>query len=252
MNRTNVRRAALAVLSLTAGAAAARAEVNDCTAITTLPATISASGVYCLKGNLSFGGAGTAITVTAGSGAVLDLNGHVLTGNTAATAIEVQGGRILTVRNGTIRSFGRAALIGSSSYNTTLEDLHIAVTGEQSAVEAEAWGTVVQRNWIERGNPAVRTAGSSSRVSDNDIVNAMSGIDMVGSNGFVEDNRVKSLSNGAGYGIRSDGSRSFLSRNSVISFATCFDMSATTRYRENVTAGCTYTYSGGSSAGSNY
>jgi hypothetical protein len=29
-------------------------------------------------------------------------------------------------------------------------------------------------------------------------------------------------------------------------------MSATTRYRENVTVSCTFAYSGGSSAGSNY
>jgi hypothetical protein len=251
MNRFRVRLAVLAVLFLS-GPVAARAEVADCTAITTVPATISASGVYCLKGNLSFAGPGSAITVTGGSGVVLDLNGHVLTGTTGTTAIEVQGGRILTVRNGTIRSFSRAALLEPSSFNATFEDLHIAVLGDQSAIEAEAWGTVVQRNWIERGNPAVRTIGGSSRVSDNDIVNAMSGIDMVGSNGFVEDNRVKSLSNGAGYGIRSDGSRSFLSRNSVSSFSTCFDMSATTRYRENVTVSCTFAYSGGSSAGSNY
>jgi hypothetical protein len=251
MNRSTLRRAAVTILFVAAGAAA-RAEVTDCTAITALPATISASGVYCLKGNLTFSGPGTAITVIGGNGSVLDLNGHVLTGTADATAIDVQGGRILTVRNGTIRSFGRAALLGPNSFNASLEELHIAVTGDQSAIEGQAWGTVVQRNWIERGNPAVRTAGGSSRVSDNDIVNAASGIDMTGSNVFVEDNRVKSLSSGAGYGIRASGSRAFLSRNSVTSFSTCFDMSATTRYRENVTSGCAFTYSGGSSAGSNY
>jgi hypothetical protein len=251
MNRSTLRRAALAALFFAAGAAA-RAEVTDCTAITALPATIATSGVYCLRGNLTFSGSGAAITVTAGSGTVLDLNGHVLTGTAGTTAIEVQGGRILTVRNGTIRAFSRAAVVESASFNTRLEDLHIAVQGDQPAIESQAWGDVIQRNWIERGNPVIRSAGGSSRVSDNDIVNASSGIDMPGSNGFVEDNRVKSLSSGAGYGIRASGSRAFLSRNNVILFSTCFDMSATTRYRENVTSGCTFTYSGGSSAGSNY
>ena len=43
-----------------------------------------------------------------------------------------------------------------------------------------------------------------------------------------------------------------MSRNNVIGFATCFDMSAATRYRENVTGSCTTTYTGGVSAGSNY
>ena len=41
-------------------AGAVRAEINNCTEITSLPYFINTPGIYCLKGSLSFAGAGSA------------------------------------------------------------------------------------------------------------------------------------------------------------------------------------------------
>ncbi|MET0556745.1 MAG: hypothetical protein ABW221_27140 [Vicinamibacteria bacterium] len=251
MNRSALR---LALPVLLLSGAAARAEVNDCTPITSIPTTISTPGVYCLTGDLHLGGGpGTAVTVEGVDGAVIDLNGHTLYGDGNGTALLVRTSKRVTVRNGSLVSFLRAAQLQSTSYNTRLEDLFIAVVGTQPAIESFAWGDVIQRNWIERGNPGIRAYGGASRVSDNDLVSMTSGIDMDGgSNVTVEDNRVSRGSAGAGsYGIRTSG-RSMVSRNNVSAFSICFDLSTTTRYRENVTNACTNTYTGGVTAGNNY
>jgi hypothetical protein len=249
MNRSALR-LALPVLVLS-GAVAARAEVNDCTPITALPTTIGSPGVYCLTGNLTMGTTSVAVHILGPKDVVLDLNGHSITGS-GGTAVLVEDASRVTVRNGSLVNFGRAVYVTSNSFNATVEDLRVFATGSQPTIESQGWGDIIQRNWIERGNPVIRTAGGASRVSDNDIFNAASGIDMTGSPAFVEDNRVTRTGAASGYGIRTSGSRVVLSRNNVTGFATCFDMSATTRYRENVTISCTTTYTGGVSAGSNY
>jgi hypothetical protein len=250
MNRPALR-LALPVL-LISSAVAARAEVNDCTTITALPATIGSPGVYCLTGNLTLGSPGVGIHVLSAKDVVLDFNGHSITGPGSGTAVLVEDASRVTVRNGSLVNFGRAVYVTSNSFNATVEDLRVFATGSQPTIESQGWGDIIQRNWIERGNPVIRTAGGASRVTDNDIFNATSGIDMTGGPASVEDNRVTRTGSASGYGIRTTGSRTVLSRNNVSGFATCFDMSAATRYRENVTISCTTTYTGGVSAGSNY
>ena len=253
MNRSILCRAALPVLVLSASATDARAEVTDCTAITSVPTTITAPGIYCLTSNLSLLSTGVAIHIYGPKDVVLDLNGHSLTGPANGTAVLVEAASRVTVRGGSIVAFNRAVYVTPDSFNTRLEDLHVVVMGSLPALESMAWGDAIQRNWIERGNPAIRTSGGASRVSDNDILNATSGIDMAGTAAaFVEDNRVTRTGSASGFGIRTNSSRTVVSRNNVIGFATCFDMSAATRYRENVTSSCTTTYTGGVSAGSNY
>jgi hypothetical protein len=256
MNQSTPRAFALTAVALPvlllSSTVAARAEVNDCTAINAVPATIAAPGVYCFTGNHVLASAGVAIHILGVKDVVLDLNGHSVTGPATGTAVLVEDASRVTVRNGSIVSFGRAVYVTSNSFNTTVEDLRVFATGSQPTVESQGWGDIIQRNWIERGNPVIRTSGGASRVSDNDIFNATSGIDMTGSPAFVEDNRVTRTGAPSGYGVRTTGSRTVLSRNNVGGFATCFDMSAATRYRENVTISCTTTYTGGVSAGSNY
>jgi len=249
MNRSTLR-LTLPVLVL-CGAVVARAEVNDCTPITSVPTTISSPGVYCLTGNLTMPTSSVTVHVLSAKDVVLDFNGHSITGS-GGTAVLVEDASRVTVRNGSLVNFGRAVYVASNSFNTTVEDLRVFATGSQPTVESQGWGDIIQRNWIERGNPVIRTAGGASRVSDNDIFNATSGIDIVGSSTLVGDNLVTRTGAAAGYGIRTAGTRTILSRNNVSGFATCFDMSTTTRYRENVTISCTTTYTGGASAGSNY
>lgn len=251
MNRSTVR-TALAI-SLLSGAVAAHAEVNDCSPIASVPTTITVAGVYCLTDDVTLGGSGTALTVDGPQGVVIDLNGHSLSASSAGTALLVRNAKRVTLRNGSIVGFDRAALLMANSYNTVLEDLQIFATGSLPTIESFAWGDVIRRNWIERGAPVIRASGGGGHVADNDLLSATTGIDVSGANVTVEDNRISRAAVSAGtYGIRTSTGRTVLARNVVSAFATGFDMGANTRYRENVTNGCTTTYTGGVSAGSNY
>lgn len=253
MNRSMVRRAALAVLFLAAGGAAARAEVTDCTAIPAVPTTITTPGIYCLAGDVGTGGVGTAITVDGPDGVVIDLNGHTVNGGGGGTGLVVRNAKRVTLRNGSLVGFSRAAQTTTTSYSTRLEDLHIVSMGDALAIDSGGWGDVIQRNWIERGNPVIRSYGNGARIADNDIVIATGGIDVNGGTVTVEDNRVSRSAVAAGtFGIRTASGRAFVSRNNVAAFSICFDLGSNTRYRENVTVGCTNTYTGGVSAGNNY
>ncbi len=85
-------------------------EVTNCTAITSLPATISASGVYCMMQNLGTNiTSGAAITITANN-VTFNMNGFRLGGSTAGSTTQATGilafeRRNITIRNGTIRGF---------------------------------------------------------------------------------------------------------------------------------------------------
>ncbi len=87
-----------------------QAHTDDCVEITSVPTSITSSGVYCFKRNIGTNiSAGVAIDVQVNN-VVIDLNGFVLGGlsagpGTNATAIRSSGRRNLTVRNGTIRGF---------------------------------------------------------------------------------------------------------------------------------------------------
>jgi hypothetical protein len=254
MNRSTFHRLALAAVVLSACAGAARAEITGCTPITSLPTTIAARGTYCLTSSLTFAGPGTAITVDGPTGVVLDLNGHVLEGAAGTYGVRVQNATAVTLRNGTIVGFDRAVLVNSTATSTRVEDLHIEGNASFPAIDSQGIRDVIQRNWITRGNPAIRTYGYDARVQDNDVVLGSIGIDVNSINGIVEDNRLTRYAVGAGtIGIRMNGTQRLVAaRNTIMGFATCLQMNDATRYRENVTNGCTTTYSGGVSAGSNY
>jgi hypothetical protein len=250
MNRT-LCRAALPVLFLSS-AVAARAEVNDCTPILSVPTTITLPGVYCLTSDLNAGSA-TAILVDGPLGVVIDLNGHTLQGEANGTGLLVRNARRVTLRNGSVVGFSRAVQTTATAYNTRVEDLTIMAQGDAITIDSGGWGDVIQRNWIERGNPVIRSYGHGVHIADNNIVLASSGIDLNGGTATVEDNRVSRSALLAGtFGIRSASGRAFVSRNNVAAFSICFDLGTNTRYRENVTVGCTNTYTGGVSAGNNY
>lgn len=253
MNPIVVRTAlAAAVLSACAGYAAA--ETTNCTAITAIPTTITSPGIYCLTGDLNLGGTGTAITVDGPEGVVIDLNGYTIYGGSGGTGLLVRNARRVTLRNGSLVSIARAVQIEDQGKWARLEDLKIIAVGYHPTIESAGWGTVIERNWIERGKPAIRTSGPATRISDNDIMFATEGVDVDGYAATVEDNRVGKHSAGsaASFGIRTSSGHAIVSRNTVSAFGICFDLGASTRYRENVTNMCTTTYTGGVSAGSNF
>jgi hypothetical protein len=252
MNRSTLCRAALPAIVLSG--AVAHAEVNDCTAITTIPTTITAPGIYCLTGDLNLGGTGTAFTVDGPEGVVIDLNGYTVYGGGSGTGLLVRNAKRVTLRNGSLINIARAAQIQNTGQWTKLEDLHIVATGYYITIESYGYADVIQNNWIERGKPVIRTYGNATRITNNDIMFATDGsIDIGGYAATVEDNRVSRSAASAGtFGIRTASGHAILSRNNVSGFSICFDMGSNTRYRENVTNQCTNTYAGGVSAGSNY
>jgi hypothetical protein len=253
MNRSRFRALALTAVALAAGAHHASAETTNCTAITAVPTTITAPGIYCLTGDVSLPGTGTAFTVDGPEGVVIDLNGYTVYGGGSGTGLLVQNAKRVTMRNGSLSNIARAAQIQSSGAWTQLEDLKIIVTGYYPTIESHGHGTVIQRNWIERGKPAIRTHGAAARISNNDVLFAAEAIDVEGYAATVEDNRVgRSVASAGSYGIRTSSDHAIVSRNTVSAFSICFDLGSNTRYRENVTNMCTNTYTGGVSAGNNY
>jgi parallel beta-helix repeat protein len=86
----------------------AAADTVACTQLGTLPATISAPGVYCLNANFSQDFTTAAVTIAA-SNVVLDCNDHVVTqaGTSAVSGVFVHNRSLVTVRNCGLNGFGR-------------------------------------------------------------------------------------------------------------------------------------------------
>jgi parallel beta-helix repeat protein len=106
-------------LALGLAGAPARAETSVCTAVASLPATLSVPGHYCLDADLSASGASTtAITVTA-SHVVLDCNDHRLSAATAGNSgdgVWLDATAVGTVvRNCRIEGFGYGIASGYSA-----------------------------------------------------------------------------------------------------------------------------------------
>ena len=85
--------------------APARAETINCTAITTLPYTITTAGVYCFTGTLQTAMiSGNAITINANN-VIIDMNSFTLSGlsagsSTTATGFYALHRRYITIKNG--------------------------------------------------------------------------------------------------------------------------------------------------------
>ena len=115
----NFRRCLLFLLPLALGlllaATPGLAETINCTAITSVPFTISAPGIYCLTQNLNQTDPETPAIQINVSNVVLDLNGWTLRGDSglgvvASLSLDV---RHVTVKNGTIRGFLTAVTLGN-------------------------------------------------------------------------------------------------------------------------------------------
>jgi hypothetical protein len=238
-------------------AAPAAAETVNCTPVTSVPVTITTSGLHCLTENLTFQGqSGAAITVQA-SGVVLDLNGHTLQGpaNGQAIGVHLSGAGNAIVRNGHVSGFYIGVFSANTALFTTVEDLRIDVLGNAAGIDSRAQGDIIRRNVVRLGSPGIRAMGLEPRILDNDVLLASGhGIDVSGNTSFVEGNRVTRSGSAAGMaGIRVGSNlASVVVRNRVFSFPTCYQMSSYAKYRENLATGCTTTYSGGFNAGDNY
>jgi len=240
----------LFVLALVLGASATQAEAVNCTPITTLPVVITVQGVYCLKGNLATGMAsGNAIDIQTNN-VVLDLKGFKLDGLSAGLGTNTFGiyaldRQNITIRNGTIRGSGKgsscttpASRRGTSSKISAL--IRTPKLEFTSAVPATSFATT--RSWRqgEKFGPdtpiyGIHISGSGARVLNNDVIDTHS-------SGTL-----------ARYGIFLTGTTGGLvvsNRISVADHGILF--SGTGKYRDNLTFGVVFPFSGGTDAGGNF
>src|SRR5206468_2104107 len=113
------------LLLLSAGPAMAQ---MTCTAVAAVPATISASGYYCVTKPLSSAApavTGAAITINADN-VVLDFNGFTLQSLATATTITVNGvaavnRKNVTIKNGAICGFYRGVFVSGSGSSALVD-----------------------------------------------------------------------------------------------------------------------------------
>lgn len=234
-----------------------RAETVNCTAITSLPTTISAAGVYCLKKDLtapsplSF----SAITISSDN-VVLDLNGFTLTGTGPQVSHDVGISctqcRNVTVKNGTIAGFNAGIELGqllpSRCRNNVIEDIR-AVRQTRVGILAAGASILVRNNLVLQTHGDTTSAeyhgiavqGVGIRVLNNDVsaVRHPNGtgaaIDIVTggeftrpANNFAVNNRISNADLGIRF-FESEG-----------------------KYRDNITLDVTTPYIGGTDIGDNF
>lgn len=217
----------LLALMLPAQAFAAESQDSCKGFITALPTTISTSGTWCVKGNLSTSMAsGNAITVTAND-VTIDCNGAVLdntivgsgTKRVAIRASTVSG---VTVRHCGIRGFQFGIYISGTGGSHMVEDNHV-LGNTYVGIWVTGDGSVVRRNEVlDIGGSTVTAraygiyAANSVDILDNTVsgVYAASG-DTFGirtdSNlsGSIEGNRIRGVvksATGIARGIHNQGS----------------------------------------------
>ena len=172
MKTTHLVYAILAV-ALLAFAAPAKAETTICTEITSIPTTISSSGVYCLKQdfnslNLS---SQVAITITADN-VTVDLNGFTLDTSASGTSDQSTGiyaadQNNVNVRNGTVIGFYTGDLLNAGSGHIVEDILAYGIL--KTGLNIKGTGITI------RNNRVVNTGGSTHGTSSHGIASKSEG-----------------------------------------------------------------------------
>lgn len=215
---------AIAVFMLAGATAVSQAETTLCTNITSLPATISAPGSYCLKQDLATSmTSGFAITIDANS-VVLDLNGFRLAGASAGpstTAIGIATFRDnVTVRNGSVRGFSTNIQFAGS--NNVIENMKID-TARSFGIRALGIGHIVRNNDVTRTTGTAIQVGLGPVVVDSNTISQVNGTVAIGihmmnaHNSVVQNNTITQLDGSTSErGIKSDTSNTVVVRNNMI------------------------------------
>ena len=176
--RPHAGRAALASALILLAESVAAAPPSCSSTIDRLPATITASGAYCLAADLAYAGEGAAITIAAAA-VTLDLNGFTLAGQAGpgrpTIGVESFGVDGVTVRNGVVTGFRQGVLlkggIGHRVEEVRAEGnwfLGIYVYGASSTIQAcevlTTGGSTVPNDTIPIG---IRGAGDDVVIADN-------------------------------------------------------------------------------------
>src|SRR5258708_1914612 len=245
----------LVLLAWIPGAAPVLAETVNCTAITVVPAVITAPLLYCVTSSRT-----PAITADTGAieiqtnDVVLDLNGFKLDGlagpGTLAFGIHASERQNLTIKNGTIRGFRQAIVLdefaSGASKGHLVEDIR-AERNYEVGIQVKGSGNVV------RNNQVVATGGTTIFGADADAV----GLRLEGSGSRVINNDVTDTvarGTGTARGILFAGSAGGLAVNNRITVADRgidYGFGATGKYRDNLTSEVTTPFTGGTDAGNN-
>jgi hypothetical protein len=155
----------------------ANAESTQCAPINSVPFTITASGNYCLFGDLVSGATGAAAAITiAADNVQLDMNGHSLIGpegSNAGFGVYSIAHRGLRVSNGSMRGFSRGVFITDTlvgfppirpSGASTRHEIHNLV------VEGAVTGITVVGHFSEIRDNIVRDSAQSGIATGSDYV----------------------------------------------------------------------------------
>jgi hypothetical protein len=242
-----------ALLVLAWGSAPARAETVNCTPVTTLPLIITVQGIYCFTGHLATGiTSGSAIDIQT-SNVILDLNGWKLGGlaagaGTTAVGIHALDRQNITIKNGTIRGFFRGIQLetAGASQGHVVEDIR-ADLNTFVGIEVDGAGNIIRNNQVV-------TTGGSTTFAGNASAN---GVLVLGSGARVLNNDVSDtfkLGSGVATGITFSGATAVFAVNNRITTADrgiAYDSGATGKYRDTLTFGVTTPFTGGTAVGTN-
>jgi hypothetical protein len=203
--------ASLALALLPRAALAAESYDNCAGTVTSLPATISTAGVWCMKSDLTTSmTSGMAIAITSNN-VTLDCNDFRLGGlgagaNTGTTGIAVMEKSNVTVRNCNVRGFLNGLYLGGS--NNIVEDSRFEAN-TRIGVYVSGYDFIVRRNSI------AHTGGTPS-YSDT------YGVLAFGATGVIEDNFISEVAGSTqafawarGTGIHAGSDYTVLRRNDV-------------------------------------
>jgi parallel beta-helix repeat protein len=256
-----------------------QAETTNCTAITSVPYTITAPGIYCLNSNLETSiPTGNAITINVNN-VVIDLNGRKLGGGSAGSGTNAKGiyadqRKNITIKNGTIRGFYYGVHFNDDYPYTTsqshiIEDIRADMNTFRGIV-VFGRGNIIRNNQVvDTGESAITNYaqgiaayGPGSRVLNNDVYETKEqstgeayGIYIDISDGsVVMNNRVGNQAFGTGnsYGIYISLSDNVIVKNNTVSrmeWGIAF-FSSSGLYGDNLATGCTTPFQGGTAAGS--
>ena len=230
-----------------------QAETVNCTAITSLPVTITTQGIYCLTGELATAiTSGNAIEI-ATNNVVLDLNGFKLGGlgagkGTTAHGIHGDSRQNITIRNGTVRGFLRGILLEDSSVTSQGNVIEEIRADQNTFVGIKAVG----RGNIVRNNQVVATGGTTTFGANADA----RGIVVTGAEPLVLNNDViDTVKQGTGTatGILFSSATDALAVNNRITQADdgIAYVTSTGKFRDNLTSSVATPFSGGTDAGNN-
>jgi hypothetical protein len=188
------------------------AMAQSCTTITTIPATISAPGKYCLANDFAVNvGTGTSITI-ASNGVTLDCDGHALrNASTSAVgssnAIALVGRHDVTIRNCRIVGGYRNGI--SATQNNTIANQNYYITLENNYIAGPLHnGILAYGSGIEVTGNRIYDVGGLANNSAFGIHLGASSVSSYAKFHLVKDNLVAGTNTPylSAYGIYSEGS----------------------------------------------